>query len=377
VLPTTADKVPQATADEAPPTTADAAVVADAAAVKGAVPPTAADKATSPVSGPAPGYRGKFPAKAGKRAGEEATPNASSAVDQNSASITASVLGLFPRMRATSGGSQPRVLMPPPALGTSAAAPPRVRENGSESGVESHRAALSSSTDTPSLRQDHSGQAALLAPSSADNASSEKRVAGSDIQFQMQEISTRSDAAANSTPDTPFTPVPKPDQEQSTFATDRAAPADQLAPALIGVLKTTDGTQSVTVRLQPAELGQVQIRVDRTTEGVSRVDIITDRPETLELLQRDQPKLDQALDQAGVPSSGRNVSFLLAPTEQMGAAASRPDSMSAGSGDTGQGQSGGAWRESSDSRHDPGSGPGPDQQQARARWFRAGLDITA
>jgi flagellar hook-length control protein FliK len=236
---------------------------------------------------------------------------------------------------------------------------------------------LSPPTDTPSLQQDHSEQAALAAPSPADNASSEKRVARSDIEFQMQEIATRSDSAPNFALDTAFTPVQKPGGEQSTFATDRAAPADQLAPALVGVLKTTDGTQSVTVRLQPAELGQVQIRVDRTTEGVSRVDITTDRPETLELLQRDQPKLDQALDQAGIPSSGRNVSFLLAPAEQLGAAASRPDSMSAGSGDTGQGQSQGAWRESSDSRHDPGSGPGPDQQQARARWFRAGLDITA
>jgi flagellar hook-length control protein FliK len=324
-----------------------------------------------------PDYRGKVTARGDKKTGKEATQNASAAIDQQSDEITLSVLGLLPQVRATSVRNQPSMLMPPLALGASAAAPPRVGEGGTQSGVEPHRAALSSPTDTPYLRPDHSEQAALPAPSSADNASSEKRTARADVEFQTQGISTRSDAAQSSTPDTAFTPAQKPDQEQSTFATDRAAPADQLAPALVGVLKTTDGTQSVTVRLQPAELGQVQIRVDRTTEGVSRVDITTDRPETLELLQRDQPKLDQALDQAGIPSLGRNVSFMLAPAEQMGAAASRPDSMSTGSGDTGQGQSGGAWRESRDSPHDPGSGPGADQQQARARWFRAGLDITA
>jgi len=150
-----------------------------------------------------------------------------------------------------------------------------------------------------------------------------------------------------------------------------------VAPALIGVLRTTDGTQSVTVRLQPPELGQVQIRVDRTTEGVAHVGITADRPETLQLLQRDQPRLEQILDQAGVSASGRTVSFQVAAPEQMSASAPRPDSLSTGSGDGGRGQSDGAWRQNGDSSPDPGSNPGSDQRQARTRWFRAGLDITA
>jgi flagellar hook-length control protein FliK len=156
-----------------------------------------------------------------------------------------------------------------------------------------------------------------------------------------------------------------------------ATPADQIAPALVGILQKNDGQQSVTIRLQPAELGQVQIRIDQTNAGAAHINIIAERPETLQLLQRDEPRLQQTLDQAGVLSSGRTVSFQVATPEQVGASASRPDSMETGSGTSGQGQSGGAWRQSGDSPNDFGRGSGTDQGQTRTRWFRAGLDITA
>jgi flagellar hook-length control protein FliK len=142
-------------------------------------------------------------------------------------------------------------------------------------------------------------------------------------------------------------------------------------------LQKTDGQQSVTVHLQPAELGQVQIRVDQTVAGAAHIAITAERPETLQLLQREEPRLQQVLDQAGVLSSGRTVSFQVATPEQIGATASRPDSMETGAGASGQGQSGGAWRQNGDSQNDFGRGPGPDQGQNRPRWFRAGLDITA
>jgi hypothetical protein len=156
-----------------------------------------------------------------------------------------------------------------------------------------------------------------------------------------------------------------------------AAPADQVAPALIGILHRSDGQQSVTVRLQPAELGQVHIRIDQAGGGAAHIDITAERPETLQMLQRDEPKLQQVLDQAGVPTTGRTVSFQVSMPEQIGATASRPDSMETGAGGSGQGQSGGTWRQNGDSANGFGRGPGPDQGQSRPRWYRAGLDITA
>jgi flagellar hook-length control protein FliK len=164
--------------------------------------------------------------------------------------------------------------------------------------------------------------------------------------------------------------------DQPGQSTLHPAPAMQVAPALIALTRS-NGVESVTVRLQPAELGQVNIRVDRTIEGVAHVDITAERPETLQLLQRDEPRLQQALDQAGIQPSGRTVSFQVAAPEQTAASTSRPGGMEAGFGNSGQGQSGGAWRQSDDGRHDPGADANSDQGRTRVRWFRAGLDITA
>jgi hypothetical protein len=156
-----------------------------------------------------------------------------------------------------------------------------------------------------------------------------------------------------------------------------ASPAGQVMPALVGLLKTIGGTQSVTVLLQPPALGEVQIRVDRTAEGSAHVDITAERSDTLALLQRDEPRLREMLDLAGVPLNGRSVNFQVATPEQIGVSTSRGDSMAAGSGNSGQGQSGSAWRQNEENQNDPENGPGSGQGQARARWFRAGLDITA
>jgi flagellar hook-length control protein FliK len=89
------------------------------------------------------------------------------------------------------------------------------------------------------------------------------------------------------------------------------SPANQIAPAVMTLATSTTGTQSLTLRLQPADLGTVQIRIDRPIEAPAHVDISVSRPETLTLLLRDQAQLQHTLDQAGVPAEGRTVSFHL------------------------------------------------------------------
>jgi hypothetical protein len=120
----------------------------------------------------------------------------------------------------------------------------------------------------------------------------------------------------------------------------------------------------------------VQIRVDQTSAGVARVDIIAERPETMALLQRDQPRLDQALDQAGVLSAGRSVSFQVAPQPQA-PPGDVPRSAGMAGGDSDRGPGGGFGHQSTNSGGETDAGSNPDQQQAQARWFRAGLDIFA
>ena len=86
------------------------------------------------------------------------------------------------------------------------------------------------------------------------------------------------------------------------------------------------------------------------------------RPETLALLLRDQPQLQQALDQAGVPSDGRHLVLQLDTPDQRGGTDS-------GHRQRTEGQP--LPRHQATAPDEPfGSGPGP-------LWLRAGLDITA
>lgn len=136
----------------------------------------------------------------------------------------------------------------------------------------------------------------------------------------------------------------------------------------------------MTLRLEPADLGQVQIRIDRPQDGPAQVEITVQRPETLTLLLRDQPQLERALDQAGVPPDGRSLTLHVAPpSESVASSSGGGGSGIATSGDTGQGGSNGAGTRSGGQGQ---TGDAADQDQDNtptplARWLRAGLDITA
>ena len=98
--------------------------------------------------------------------------------------------------------------------------------------------------------------------------------------------------------------------------------ASQIAPALApdpaaGISPATPRT--VTIRLDPIELGRVEIRLGHAHDAPAKVELTVERPETLLMLLRDQPQLHRALDLAGVPAAGRTVQFHLASDVQLSA----------------------------------------------------------
>jgi flagellar hook-length control protein FliK len=56
-----------------------------------------------------------------------------------------------------------------------------------------------------------------------------------------------------------------------------ASPVDQVAPTLLSLARTKDGNQQITVRLHPADLGVVQIRIERTPNGSTLVEITAEK----------------------------------------------------------------------------------------------------
>lgn len=92
--------------------------------------------------------------------------------------------------------------------------------------------------------------------------------------------------------------------------------ASQVGPALASFAASAahpGGPQNLVIRLDPTDLGRVQVRIERSPDGTARVDLVVERPDTLLLLLRDQPQLHRALDLAGVPSADRTLQFHLTP----------------------------------------------------------------
>jgi flagellar hook-length control protein FliK len=150
-----------------------------------------------------------------------------------------------------------------------------------------------------------------------------------------------------------------------------AAPSSQVAQAVLTLATSTAGTQRLTLRLEPADLGTVQVRIDRPAEAPAHVDISVSRPETLTLMLRDQAQLQHTLDQAGVPAAGRTVSFHLAGQDT--------DSLSRQTGGFDHAATNG---ETTRNRAGARDAADPDDVAKLAapiptRWQRVGLDITA
>jgi hypothetical protein len=96
----------------------------------------------------------------------------------------------------------------------------------------------------------------------------------------------------------------------------------------------------MSLRLQPEELGMVEVRIDRAPDGSARVSVTADNPDTLEMLSGAQSDLHKALDAAGI-STGRTLTFALAPESRSLNLADLPSRPVGDDGSAGQQSTGG------------------------------------
>ncbi|MEI7611187.1 MAG: flagellar hook-length control protein FliK, partial [Rhodospirillaceae bacterium] len=88
-----------------------------------------------------------------------------------------------------------------------------------------------------------------------------------------------------------------------------AGATDQVAVQLQHSAK--DGNGSITMQLRPEELGRIDIKLDIDQQGMVNATITADRPQTLELLQRDSRSLEKALQDAGLQTDSSSLNFNL------------------------------------------------------------------
>ncbi|MBL4838155.1 MAG: flagellar hook-length control protein FliK [Kordiimonadaceae bacterium] len=73
----------------------------------------------------------------------------------------------------------------------------------------------------------------------------------------------------------------------------------------------SNGTNEFTMKLNPTELGRVQVKMAFSSNGTVSAQVMVERPETLELLQREVRGLERAIEAGGHKADAGNISFSL------------------------------------------------------------------
>lgn len=72
-----------------------------------------------------------------------------------------------------------------------------------------------------------------------------------------------------------------------------------------------EGIDKINIKLKPASLGQIEVQLEIASDGRIHAVIAADKPETLDLLQRDARALERALGDAGLRTDSSSLSFNL------------------------------------------------------------------
>ena len=71
------------------------------------------------------------------------------------------------------------------------------------------------------------------------------------------------------------------------------------------------GSDRITIRLNPAELGRVDVKLELAADGRTTAVVTADNRETLDLLRRDSSDLQKALEEGGLQLSDNDLNFNL------------------------------------------------------------------
>ncbi len=108
-----------------------------------------------------------------------------------------------------------------------------------------------------------------------------------------------------------LTPMNAPAQNMPAAASSQAVPLASAALAIEIASRSKDGSRQFDIRLDPPELGRIEVKLDVDKTGQVNTHLTVDRPETLDLLRRDSQGLERALQQAGLKTSDGGLEFSL------------------------------------------------------------------
>lgn len=114
------------------------------------------------------------------------------------------------------------------------------------------------------------------------------------------------------------------------------APVPLQAMAVEIGMRAMRGSREFAIRLDPEDLGRVDIKLEISEAGQVQAKLTVDKVETLQLLQRDARTLERAFDQAGLKTSPDGLQFSLRDPGQQNRQSGQQDRSPSGSPTIGQ-----------------------------------------
>ena len=258
-----------AAAEPAAATTAAAATASDAGGTTGATGAETAAAGSNSAAGAETAAATTLPSKAGTagKAGAEGAEASGPDTSANAATVT------------PDGGGE--------TAGTDAKAPAPATSAATASG-QSDRPIAAPSTDVAPPARDH------------------RMFAAGRGQTDLDAVTGLGAPAAG--------PLPAPTMwglTQAQASTDAGAAVPIAGLAVEIAARAKDGSNRFEIRLDPPELGRIDVRLHVDKDGQVTSHLVVERAETLDLLKRDAPQLERALQQAGLKTSEGGLEFSL------------------------------------------------------------------
>jgi chemotaxis protein MotD len=346
----------KATGDAKP---ADAVVVAVAVAVQAPTTPVGtSDPATKPTIAPVEGGAGTTPALPTDTA-TAGEPAARDAATSPAKEATPKIAGAAAEAGIKDAAAEPQTVAPPSLSETADKKSPAERKadtikgksnaNG-RTGVAPGERTLQGADTTPAGNSGDAESkpvAAHQARTQSAEPGSVARTPSADARADITAPAPNA-APAGNPPIMPFNlavsaSLPTPTLWSTTAlrvdAADNAVPIAGVAVEIVS--RAQDGLRRFDIRLDPPELGRIDVRLDVDDRGKVTSHLVVDRTETLDLLRRDAPQLERALQHAGLsteggmqfslrdqsfagrdqtPRDGANISQLIVPDDELAAA---------------------------------------------------------
>jgi flagellar hook-length control protein FliK len=188
---------------------------------------------------------------------------------------------------------------------------------GPQTGFDKLLAAEKSAGDSAAPAADKTDEAAKVHAAPADAASLPAQAAPAHAgtpQAAVNAVAAAAAPAPNHLPASTATGTAAPQQAAAPSHTAHTPDVNGLAVAIFA--RSQSGAKQFDIRLDPPELGRVEVRLSIDAGGKAQAHLTADHSDTLTLLRQDAPALARALREAGLDVSQDGLNFSLRGQQQ-------------------------------------------------------------